>query len=308
MTPSDVVAAAVVHGIPDSRLLLFAELAASNAPPTQLTSVLSAYRPSEVLTGAAVLVADDRGVTMSSLDGQSSSTVSWPTLSRHLAAVMTPGRAEALAGAYRAANTPQAAPTDELRRARSLLAYDVLNVAGLVPATLLSSHTAVGVVLDGTSGDGGFAGLVALAATGPQSVACVVNGADVVELGAHTEVHRVVVHVPGVFDDTVRHVPPGDSVGVLPPTFAQRIAVDVLDEDASGARWTLQVDQFDVAIVEAANSVPPTVRVAVYDNDPTVPFLRCEATRTVPPVPAAVTAPDRVTPQRPPRRSTGLGR
>ena len=88
---------------------------------------------------------------------------------------------------------------------------------------------------------------------------------------------------PPAFIGTVRHVPPGESAGPLPATFADRVGVEVLDEDGTGARWALQVDGFDVVIMEAGNAVTPTVRAAVYDNDPTQPFQRCEGRCTVPP-------------------------
>ena len=45
MTPVDAVTAAIEHGIPTARLVLFAQLAAAHAPRAQLVTVLSSYRP-----------------------------------------------------------------------------------------------------------------------------------------------------------------------------------------------------------------------------------------------------------------------
>ena len=142
----------------------------------------------------------------------------------------------------------------------------------------------------------GFRGQVTLHAIGDTQAACCVNGQVVLTMRATSDPHRVAVMFTArglaerpsrteTFSGTVRHVPPGDAAGPLPATFAERVGIDVLDENPDGVRWALQVDGFDVAIMEAADGLHPGVRAAVYDNDPSQPFQRYEGIATVPPQP-----------------------
>ena len=63
MNRAEVVAAAVEHLLPTSRLLLFGELASVGAPCQELSMVLSSYRPSDLVTGGGRFRSDDVGVS-----------------------------------------------------------------------------------------------------------------------------------------------------------------------------------------------------------------------------------------------------
>ena len=154
MNRADLVAAAVEHLLPTPRLLLFGELRAADAPPWELAAVLSSYRPSQLITGGGQIVTDDTGITSTSLHADRTSFLSWDTLAGYLAAALTSARVDELAAAYRAAVSGPDSARERLATVRSLLAYDVVTAAGLVPPSLLSDAVPDRIVLDVDDGSG----------------------------------------------------------------------------------------------------------------------------------------------------------
>jgi hypothetical protein len=70
-------------------------------------------------------------------------------------------------------------------------------------------------------------------------------------------------------------LPHGSSNAPLIEAAGARIGIERLDPNSNvGAHWTLQIDGYDTATIEA--SPHNGVRVAVYDNDPKQRFLRFE--------------------------------
>jgi len=299
---SDLVAAAVEHLLPTPRLLLFGDLVSSGAPPHELVAVLASYQPAEVVTGGGRIITDADGIHSTTLHDRPGSVVSWEALATYLRPVLDDDRLAGLADAYRrSVSGPDSART-HVATLRSLLAYDVITTADLVPPSMLTGVERDRIVIEAAHGDSdgvyGFSGEVSIHAIGDTQAACCVNGQVILTMRASPDPHRVgVVFTPrglgerrpdGMFAGTVRHVPPGDTAGPLPATFGPRVGVDVLADGPSGLRWIVQVDRFDVATMDAADGVPsPTVRTAIYDNDPAEPFRRFTGTATVPPAPPA---------------------
>lgn len=294
MNRADVVTAAVEHAIPTSRLMMFADLAVTGCDPHRLAGVLAWYRATEVVTGGGHLVADDAGITMTGLFGGEPVQVTWIELTRYLTAILTVDRVDTLVNAYQGSLDGNADGVRRFAEARSALAYETVETAGLIPPSLFTASLAERTIVDGPGEDGGFTGRVTLDPLSDISVACRVNGQAVVVVSRAVDSHHVVARVhDGAetaegqfrrrvgFAAVVRHVPPGESNAPLPETFAQRVGVEVLAEDAAGARWAVQIDGFDVVVMEAVNGAPATVRAAVYDNDPAQPFQRYEGHCTV---------------------------
>jgi hypothetical protein len=293
---ADLVAAAVERLLPTPRLLLFGDLVAA-APGHELVAVLASHQPTEVVTGGGRITTDEQGIHGTSLHGDRSSFVSWEALASYLRPLLDQDRLAGLADAYRrSVSGPDSART-EVSTLRSILAYDVVTAANLVMPSMLSSVERDRVIIEGAHSDAdgvyGLPGEVSIHAIGDTQAACCVNGQVILTLRATPDPHRVgVVFAPhglgeppprrGMFSGTIRHVPPGDVAGPLPATFGQRVGVDVLEDGADGLRWVVQVDGFDVATMDATGAVPaPTVRTAIYDNDPAELFHRFDGTATV---------------------------
>lgn len=289
MNRADVVVVAIEHAIPASRLMLVARMIRAGGSRDDVASVLASYRPVELITGGGSLVASDAGLSGHGVAAEAPVVVvTWEELAGYLMSALTPRRcAELIEVTGGRADNVQA---QRIRDVRSSLAYDTVAAGGLVQPSLFTTAQQPRLMV---VGEGGAAGVqLGLVPLEPPGVACNVNDATVVTLRPCTERHQVRVDVGGTWSGVIRHIPPGDVAPALPATFADRVGVEVLDPYGStGERWALQVDGFDIAIMETLVGVSGRrVRVAVYDQEPSNPFQRHECSVAVPPLPGTVPA------------------
>jgi len=120
----DVVAGAIEHAIPSSRLLFAFQLTVSEAARHEVAAAIAMYRPTEVVTGGGRLILDGGGITGIGLHSADPVRVTWEEVAGHLASVITRAGPTDFEAAYQASlkpTTPHA--IQDLADARASLAY-----------------------------------------------------------------------------------------------------------------------------------------------------------------------------------------
>ena len=117
---------------------------------------------------------------------------------------------------------------------------------------------------------------------GPAWVLALIGNVPIVALRAPADSTMSAVDVqvcgrsgsPPRFDERVRHIPPGSPLPAPARSLLDRVGTEPLTERAHRQPIAaLQVDSYDLAIIE---HLTDHVRIAIYDQEPTQPFLRAE--------------------------------
>ena len=191
----------------------------------------------------------------------------WNDLAERISANATPELARDLAHLYSTlVHTPTENGSQDLARYhRAERHLRELRATLLAPATTKTTTNAPWIHLTG----------------GPGWVLALVGNQPVVALRAPADATMSAVDVqvcgrsgsPPRFD-RVRHIPPGSPLPAPARSLLDRVGTEPLTERAHRQPIAaLQVDSYDLAIIE---HLTDHVRIAIYDQEPTQPFLRAE--------------------------------
>lgn len=272
MNGTDLLCCTVTQMINPARLAAFAATVVSDGPIVA-APILTEAQHEHVLTGRYELVPTSTGVTGRTESGEMS--MSWASVATLLAAATTPEHARALSDAVTVGGRPRGPDRKALDAACADYAHAAATAAGLIDPPMARES------------ENGFN--IELRSTVHRST---VSINDVEVLSVSPDQSTTEIDVPAHSDpttgeqidrwsETVVFVPRRESNSPTPTSVGHRVGIQPWTPlNDIGARWSLQIDGFDIVIINA--SPRSGVNISVYDEDPSHDYLRFDTSFEVP--------------------------